>query len=234
MVYITYNNEEIVANLTIYSKGKMEETQDIFSLNTHIINGKLHPAVATFAVKPLDKKLKIFTAANKFLSKMYINAEQPLLSAENGAFATNLIQKINQSIEKSTTTKTVKSRPNIFDSKNLIQPLENPNQLNKRAWAIWYKAVHILKSNTTRDTRAEVSPIQFHSKQQQKLMDMSDTNTTISYKYIDEICSKAKKVRVNIQTNVAEVKDVIKKLSASRAYDSYDMATSNIKQYPTN
>ena len=224
MITGAHPNPVYVTN-TIYFNGTIPEEQNIFNLMGHTKRNSIQPSVKVFAINPLNKPLKLFFASRFTKVKHSLKTAVAKNAIDNNVASSTLIQNIKLCVMAASTSKTIKCNNTIFNPKNLIQPLDNPNNINKKAWSLYYQAVNKLKTNTTRDTRAEISPTEFHKKQQQKLLDMSPTNSTISHQYIDEICGNARKSKVCLHTTTEEVTDIIKSLNPSKAYDAYDIST---------
>jgi len=86
-----------------------------------------------------------------------------------------------------------------------------------------------MRSNITRDSKADVTPAQFHSKQQEKLCGMVEPDEKIAKVYIDEISADAKPTKNSLYTNFREVNKIVNNLNPSAAYDAYDISTKQLK-----
>ena len=183
-----------------------------------------------FAIKPDNKPLKIFTP------KRRIKLVQPLQNTKDfksfigdDNSAVFALKWTNWAIESASTQRTIKTKNLVFDPNDLIQPVDNPNKLNKRAWSQFYRAMNCMRNDITRESKAEVSPVQFHSKQQEKLRGMIEPDGEIVKAYIDEISKDAKLTKNSLFTNFREVTKVVNNLNPSAAYDSYDISTKQLK-----
>ena len=145
-----------------------KEEHGIFSLPVTISNDSPNPITNKFAIKPHNKKLKMFWP------NYFIPTEVPELHG-NSNIETDLtsftrLKWVRKTIEDSPEYKTKRINKFIFNPNYLQQPQENQNQPNKKAWDQFCRSINCTSNNITRESKPEITPTQFLAKQQNKLL----------------------------------------------------------------